>query len=204
MVKYMSNLIADFRDRLAGMKENNAQWDSQSIKEVDVEEIILNLENVEKEIDAAKITLQRKRAEGRKLVAKYAVQLDKIDCLAEGMHIEEKVKLSVYGISTRKSRSTQKNPDKVFITDIIDNVDGVGYIISFKKIKNADRYEIERGIASNPDDIILETPYPFYKTTTKVKVVDTHIEKGKRYFYRVRAINSAGSGEWSEPVSRIQ
>ena len=38
----------------------------------------------------------------------------------------------------------------------------------------------------------------------KLSFVDDDVEKGTRYFYRFRGLNSNGSGEWSEPVSRVQ
>ena len=43
-----------------------------------------------------------------------------------------------------------------------------------------------------------------YKTTTKTPFVDDDVFKGVRYFYKVRAINAAGEGPWSEAVSRVQ
>jgi hypothetical protein len=47
--------------------------------------------------------------------------------------------------------------------------------------------------------MVMAPPYSFLKSTSKITITDDHIEKGRRYFYRVRVVNARGCGEWSKP-----
>jgi len=58
------------------------------------------------------------------------------------------------------------------------------------------------GANASVTDIIPEMK--LYKTTTKTLVSDHDIPKGIRLFYKVRAVNAAGPGPWSEAVSKVQ
>lgn len=43
-----------------------------------------------------------------------------------------------------------------------------------------------------------------YKNSGKLKVIDNSIQKGVRYFYRIRGVNNKGTGAWSDTISRVQ
>ena len=90
------------------------------------------------------------------------------------------------------------------ITSIVDDSDGEGFVVTWLSVPEADHYEIEKGVAAAITDMVLAPPFPFLKSTSKITITDDDVEKGRRYFYRVRAVNAAGTGEWSEPVNRVQ
>ena len=82
-------------------------------------------------------------------------------------------------------------------------MDGDGFIIKVARLKDAYNYEFEKAVADNATDIIT-TNFVYFKSSTKTKIIDDVVEKGKRYFYRYRGVNSKGVGEWSEAVSCVQ
>jgi len=169
-----------------------------------VEALIDELEKGQAKIDSATNALQQAREAAHALTDTINVKIKQIDSFAEGIHALEPSKLNEYGIETRKGKSVKAVPAKAMINGITDEPDGVGFIINFLKIAEADHYEIEKGVALNADDKVLSPPYPFLKSTTKTTIYDDDVAKGKRYFYRVRGINASGAGGWSEPVSRVQ
>jgi hypothetical protein len=59
-------------------------------------------------------------------------------------------------------------------------------------------------VAADAADVNTIPAFLHLATSRKLKYTDDAVEKGKRYFYRIRAINNQGAGEWSEPVSRVQ
>jgi hypothetical protein len=204
MVKYISNLVIILKGKISGMKDNAEKWQSLPVTIVEMEGYVKKLEEAEARIDTAANELRQARAAGRNLAAEINLKAGQVDSLAEGIHALELVKLSEYGIGTRKGKSSKPVPGKAIISSIADEFNGAGFIVTFIKLAHADHYEVERGVAPNADDKVLETPFPFLKSTTKTIVNDDDVEKGKRYFYRVRGVNAAGHGAWSEPVSRVQ
>lgn len=204
MVKYIHNLVQELKNRLAGMKANDEKWVNQSVSITEVEDIIQHLQKQESKMDAIETELQKERAIARKIVETYKVKLKQVDNLASGIHFEEPVKLSQYGLKQKKTVKTKSVPEKIIILSIVDDTDGEGFVIKWKRQPKADYYEIERGISPNIQDLILTPPYPFLKTSTKTTTSDKKVEKGIRYFYRVRGVNRFGAGEWSEPVNKTQ
>jgi hypothetical protein len=186
------------------MKANAEKWQNQPITVVELEGYIKKLEDAEASIESTANALQQFREAGRNLVEEITVKVGQVDSFAEGIHALEQAKLMEYGIEGRKDKSSKPIPVKAVINSIADEPDGVGFIVTFLKLAGADHYEVEKGMAPNADDKVLAPPYPFLKSTSKTVVYDDDIVKGKRYFYRVRGINAAGSGAWSEPVSRVQ
>lgn len=65
--------------------------------------------------------------------------------------------------------------------------------ISFKKSKNAKRYEIYRSAKKS-------SKYKKIKTVKTNKYTDKKVKTGKRYYYKVRAVNSAGKSPFTKPV----
>lgn len=205
MTKYIHELIHKFKSRKSGMKNNAAKWTGQPVTEADIDGHVKELEDIDKLIEAAKDALQQQRALARKMRNDKQKDLNQVDSLAEGLHKDDPEKLSDYDIELPKPGEAKPVPDKAVIISIVDDVDGEGFVINIKAQANiAEHYEIERGIAPSPEDNVLVTPYPFLTSTKKSNYLDDDVLPGKRYFYRVRAINSAGAGEWSEPVSAVQ
>ncbi len=187
------------------MQKNAAKWAGQPVSVADIDGHIGNLEDIDKEIEDAKDALQQQRELARKMRNDKQKDLDQVDSLAIGLHKDDPEKLSDYDIKLRKEGEAKPVPDKAVIESIEDDVDGEGFVINIKPQSGiAGHYEIERGIAPSPEDNVLATPYPFLKSTKKASYLDDDVLPGKRYFYRARAINSTGPGEWSEPVSAVQ
>jgi Asp-tRNA(Asn)/Glu-tRNA(Gln) amidotransferase A subunit family amidase len=204
MIKYIQSIINEFKSRIAGMKANPEKWTNQEVTVTIVEGYIKDLEDQSETIEAAESALQKARDAGHKLEESLLVKLKQVDNLAYGIHATETVKLGDYGLSVRKAGSSKPVPGKCMISSIVDDADGEGFVVSWGTIAEADHYEIEKGVAAAITDMVLAPPYPFLKSTSKTTVTDDDIEKGRRYFFRVRAVNAAGSGEWSEPVNRVQ
>lgn len=65
--------------------------------------------------------------------------------------------------------------------------------ISFKKSKNAKKYEIYRSTKKS-------SKYKKIKTVKSNKYTDKKVKTGKRYYYKVRAINSSGKSPFTKLV----
>lgn len=204
MIKYILDMIQQLKSRKAGMTANPDKWKNQPVSPTDLENYVTQLETASAEIDKAEALLQQKRENGRQLVETLSKKVKQVDSLATGIHADEPVKLNEYGIAAKKAKTSRSVPPKASIKSIVDDSDGEGFVVILKKLPTADHYEIEKGVSTDNSVMVLPPPYPFLKTTTKITIVDDDIIKGKRYFYRVRGVNTAGPGEWSEPVSRVQ
>jgi hypothetical protein len=90
------------------------------------------------------------------------------------------------------------------IKNIVDDYDGIGFIVELEGLKEADSYEVQRGAGATAANVNTIPVFSYLRNVRKLSFVDDDIEKGTRYFYRFRGLNSNGSGEWSEPVSRVQ
>jgi len=204
MLKYIQKTIDSLKGISSGIKKNPEKWASLPVNATEFDEAALTLEKADAEINSAEQVLEQKREAARKLVDLYTPKLRQAANLAIGIHSGEEIKLSEYGLSVRRESVSHSIPTKSIILGISDESDGIGFIISIATQPEADHYEIERGVAPNVNELVLQPPFPLYKTTLKTAFVDDDVKKGVRYFYRVRAINSAGSGEWSESVNRVQ
>lgn len=65
--------------------------------------------------------------------------------------------------------------------------------ISFKKSKNAKKYEIYRSTMKS-------SKYKKIKTIKSNKYTDKKVKTGKKYYYKVRAVNSSGKSPFTKPV----
>src|SRR5699024_524497 len=73
--------------------------------------------------------------------------------------------------------------------------------VSFKRIRNVWGYEIQIAPeAQKGDELVWEESF---NTTLARGTVLAGLQPGTRYFFRVRAMNGKGTGDWSEPVSTI-
>ena len=204
MVLYVQKIINIINSRIAGMKANPQKWANQEVTALELEEEVTALSTQSAKMDTAENALQNEQAVTRSMVDALAAKQKKVDNLAIGLHSEEPLKLSNYGIPLRKTNTVKPVPSKVMVTTITDDEDGDGFVITWQKVAGAVRYEIERGVSTNTGDLSVIPPFALFKSTSTISVKDEDIQKGIRYFYRVRALNAAGAGEWSAPVHRVQ
>lgn len=202
--KYIQDQITEFKKRKKGIKNNTEVWTGLPISIEEIDAHIKELEERDQKISDALNVAQQEREKARVLVSKRKKNLEQIDNFAIGLHKDSTEKLNEYGIKTLGRSKATVYPHKTVIQNIIDDFDGEGFIIQIAPGNRADYYEVERGTVDHVSTQILEPPYPFLRTTKKLKFVDNNVVKGVRYFYRARAINTMGSGEWSEPMSRVQ
>lgn len=74
-------------------------------------------------------------------------------------------------------------------------------VVSFKKVKNAWAYEIQWAQeAQKGDELVWEENV---STTVSRGTVIGNLQAGIRYFFRIRAMNGKGTGDWTEPASTI-
>ena len=206
MTKYIQDLASTLSERKAGIKKNAALWANQPVTETMVNDKMKELTKLDEEITETENLLQQKQTAARELVEQTEDGiLAQIDNLATGLHTANPEKLNEYGIKPRKPSQAKPLPAKAVIQNIEDDSDGEGFVITIVSQRGVvDFFEIQKAMAANADDKVLAPPYPFYKSTKKLKITDDEVLAGKRYFYRVRGVNATGKGEWSEPVSRVQ
>ena len=149
------------------------------------------------------LVLQQVIDTARTKVLSFQPLINKATKVAVGIHADEELKLSDYGIKSRKAASAKSLPEKAVISKIEDDFDGEGFILTVTNIVEAEYYEWQKAIGTNGEDLV-NSPFPFFKTSKKTNFVDDEVPRGKRCFYRVRGVNTAGTGEWSEAVSKVQ
>jgi len=205
MIKYLRDISERIKLLLSGMKTHSALWIGQPESEVTVEAKLKILEDKETEIINTKELLSRLSAEARMLQVELGNFADGIENLARGLHKDTPEKLAEYGIAYGKPRKHSSPPAMVLTVVLKDDTDGEGFIVSVQKADpDAENYEFEKGISTNPADINHIPAMSHLKITSKMSFVDNDIIKGSRYWYRVRPINRKGVGPWSEATSRVQ
>lgn len=202
--KYIQEQITEFKKRKNGIVNNTEIWNGLPVGIEDIDAYIKELEESDQKISDALTVAQQEREKARALVSARKKDLEQIDNFAMGLHKDSTEKLIQYGIKTMGSGKVTTYPHKTVIQSIVDDFDGEGFIIQIAPGNRANYYEVERGTVDDVSTQILAPPYPFLRTTKKLKFVDDNVVKGVRYFYRARAINTMGPGEWSEPISRVQ
>lgn len=210
MTKYIEEQIDELKKRKNGIVKNADKWVNMPVTIDIIDDGIKKLEDLDKSIDDGLQLVQQRRELARKEIEEQKKTIDQIDNFAFGLHKENPEKLNEYGLSAQSQKGAgggSKNhsvPAKVVIDSIVDDYDGIGFIVQLSKTEGAEYYEVQRGRSDDPKTLVLAPPYPFLRTVKKLKFTDDDIVKGQRYFYCVRAVNRNGAGEWSEPLSRVQ
>ncbi len=210
MAKYIEDQIAELKKRKNGIVKNADKWVNMPIKDVIIDAMIKTLGDLGKSIEDSVQELQQRRDLAHKEIENQKKTLDQIDNFAYALHADSSEKLNEYGLSAQAQKGGGGGskrlpiPAKVVIESITDDDDGVGFIVRLGSIDDVEHFEVQRGQSEDPKALVLPPPYPFLRTVKKLKFTDDDIEKGQRYFYRVRAINRSGAGEWSEALSRVQ
>lgn len=204
MLKVVRKLIDGLSDLAKGMKANSGIWANQVVTEPQVQAAIADLQAKSDAVEAAERALDRARLELNATVEKHQLIETQVEKLAEGIHAAEPHKLVDYNMDLPSARKAKAAPAKTVVDKIEDDDDGVGFVVVFQPLADAEGFEIERSEGQPADTLVLAPPYKFLRTIQKLKFTDDDVEKGKRYFYRARAYNRRGYGAWSEPVSRVQ
>ncbi len=204
MVKYLSDSISRLKELLNGMLKNPEIWTKPDETPEAVQSKITGLEVVSKTLEDAQENLTLTQVNARRAQADAAKFADDLENSAIAYHKSDQVKLSVYGIELRKPRTKRTSPTSTIYAKLQDDTDGQGFIVSTIADPNADQYEWQKGMAADASKTDVIPDMKLFKSTTKLTFVDDDVQKGVRYFYRVRAINTAGEGPWSEAVSRVQ
>jgi len=98
------------------------------------------------------------------------------------------VAMVVVGTAVEVSAAS-KGPSKVTITSV-KSVDYNAVKVTWKKAKNAKKYEVYRATSKNGS-------YKKVKTTTARSYTNTKLVTGKKYYYKVRAVNGKKKGSFS-------
>ncbi len=204
MVKYLSDAIFRLKDLLNGMLKNPEKWTKPDETPETVQAQITILENSSKAIDEAKETLSIVQVNARRALAASGKFADDMENSAIAYHKSDAVQLNAYGIRLRKPRSKRTSPVEALHVRLQDDIDGQGFIVSTTPDSNADQYEWYKGAGADASTTNIVPELKLFKTTTRLTFVDDNVQKGVRYFYRVRAVNTAGEGPWSEAASRVQ
>ena len=204
MQKNIQELINELKDLKKGIHKYNTQWAGVPVTEAMIDAAIASLEAKGNAIDSAKALVSQTQLEGRIAVELYIVLADQATTLAEGIHINEQGKLADYNLAITTGKKAKNIPAKAVIESLTDDSDGVGFVVKCQVLDEVIGFEIEKSDPVDSTLLVLAPPYKHLRNITKLIYVDDEVEKGKRYFYRIRGYNRRGYGEWSEPVSRVQ
>ena len=201
---YLQKLRNRFVGLLNGVTIHAADWAGQAETPVTIQANIDQVDTIQSEINALEDQLSQKKKEGRALETELNLTADTIENKAIGFHTSNPEVLNDYDIKLRKPREKRPVPTAVLVPVLKDDVDGEGFIVSNEVDTDADKYEWEKGIATDATDLNTVPPMQHFKITSKITFIDDDVMPGKRYFYRLRAFNTSGNGPWSAPVSRVQ
>lgn len=204
MIKYISETSARLKNEKRGIENNPVLWQNQPYTPASIQQRIDLLDAKEAELEKSKEHMATLQAEAHVLSNECEEYADRVESIAIGLEGNSAEKLLPYGIKLRKTLTKKPAPSKNLIPGIQDDTDGIGFILSTPTDPDADNYEWQKGMGTDPTktDVIPELKY--FTITAKTSFVDDDVPKGVRVFYRVRAINRAGQGPWSEAVSRVQ
>jgi len=203
-MKYLSDLAKGLKALMNGIVKNVSLWAAENITAAAVQQIIDEIITKEAEVAELKRLLSVKSMEARTLQDKASQLNTKLENFAYAIHTDTPEKLVDYGLQPRKGPKPKNVPVQKPTVTLEDDTDGVGFIISTIKDADATMYEWYKGIAADASKTDVIPAMMLYKTTQKISFVDDDVVKGQRVFYKVRAVNPAGVGPWSEPVSKVQ
>jgi hypothetical protein len=117
-----------------------------------------------------------------------------VDLTAAG----DESKIMSAGMNVRSQRSPQATPDQVANVSVTAG-DSAGELdLQWDPSQNAKSYEVH----VSPDPVT-NASWNSQPSVTKSKTVVSGMASGTRVWSRVRAINSAGQGAWSSPISKV-
>jgi hypothetical protein len=208
-LKFMEVTIVRLKAFKSGISGNATAWAGQEDTPTTVQAHIDALEAADADIASLETLLTQKRQAAKVLAKQKEAVADAIELRVKGIHATATSKWPEYGVddpnaAAAAAKGTRPVPEKGDIKNIMDDYDGIGFIVELEGLKEADSYEVQRGAGANAADVNTIPAFSYLRNVRKLSFVDDDVEKGIRYFYRLRGINSQGLGEWSEPVSRVQ
>ncbi len=205
-ITYLKKIIDKLKAQKIGLENNNAAWVGQPETPAAIQLHIDELQTLNDDIAALKIQLKQKLLAARQLAKTKTTVANAQELKIKGIHASETEKWREYGVSKPALRTKGKRPvpTKGIIENIMNDKDGAGFIIKCRRLKDAYSYEFEKAVSENASDDKHIPAFSHFKSSTKTKLVDDDVEKGKRYFYRYRGVNSKGFGEWSTSISAVQ
>lgn len=208
-LNYVTAIINRLKALKTGITTNAAAWVGQADTPATTQAHIDALETADAEIVALENQVSQKRTALKAVTHSKSDVADAIELRAKGIHANASSKWIDYGLTDPNNaadagRVARPLSNKGIIKTVIDDYDGIGFIVEWEKLADAETYEVERGEAANSTDVNTIPAFKHLVSIRKIKYTDDEVEKGKRYFYRMRGINARGAGEWSEPVSRVQ
>jgi hypothetical protein len=207
-LKFLEAPIQRLKSFKNGISGNSSAWTGQPDTPASTQAHIDALENADAEISDLETQLTQKRQAAKLLAQQKNDVADAIELRVKGIHAADSSKWIEYGLTDPNAatagRSSRPVPAKGVVENIADDYDGVGFIVSIRQLADADSYEVQRGAGANAADVNTIPAMNYLRNVRKLNFVDDDVEKGIRYFYRYRGINTTGVGEWSEPVSRVQ
>jgi hypothetical protein len=204
MIKYLADPCTRLTKLKQGMEANPTVWQNQPETPAKVQIKIDLLTVKEKELEDLKELMVTRQAEAHTLSNESEEYADRLESITIGLEGNSVEKLNPYGITLRKTPEKRSAPANVLHPTIVDDTDGIGFIVTTTVDGVADNYEWQKGISTDATKMDLIPEMKFFKMTAKASFVDDDVPKGVRVFYRVRAINRAGQSPWSEVVSRVQ
>lgn len=99
------------------------------------------------------------------------------------------VGLACFGISGEDVAAAVKKPAKVKTVSVA-NINYDTLKITWSKAANAKKYQVFRAVSKNGK-------YKKIVTTTKLSYINKKLTTGKKYFYKVRAVNGVRYGDFS-------
>ena len=204
MIVYLEKLRNRLLGLLNGVKSHSTEWAGQAETPATIQANIDTVDKIQEEISTLEDQLSQKKKEARHIELQLGLVADTIENKAIGFHTANPDVLNDYDIKLRKPAVKKPVPGKVLIPELKDDVDGQGFIVSTQVDPDADKYEWEKGVAIDPQDLNTIPKMLHFRNTSKTIFVDDIVAPGVRYFYRVRAFNASGDGAWSAAVSRVQ
>lgn len=204
MLKYISSAVDRLTKQKNGIDQNADTWQNQPITSAMLQEKIDELTTQQKSIDDKSLELATLKTQAHTSSADGEKLADRVEALTMGLEGNNPEKLLAYGITPRKAQVKRNEPTQVLHPEISDDTDGEGFILSTLADPLADLYEWEKGTGADPSKTDIIPEMKLFKSIVKSSFVDDDVPKGVRIFYRVRAVNAAGAGPWSEAVSRVQ
>ncbi|HVN48809.1 MAG TPA: hypothetical protein VMU30_08315 [Bacteroidota bacterium] len=204
MIKYLDDLRNRLKQRKAGIVKHLALWNAQSITGDLLDQKIAQVDAADAAIDSAKKALSDSYAAARTVQDALEQFLTKVDNNAVAIHTDDPDSLNDYGIAGRKDNKPKPVPSEKLLVTVEDDIDGFGFILTTTADDNATMYEWYKGVSADASKADAIPSMLLFKTTQKLSFVDDDVVKGQRTWYKVRAVNAAGAGPWSDPANRVQ
>lgn len=204
MVKYLKQIYDGLSALKSGIQNNSGQWTGQPDTPASVQADMDAIKDIDDKIKALKTALKLRQQQAKALAADLKTKVEASQNRARGIHAAEPQKLREYNIAVENGIQKRTVPLKGQVEFVKYDTDGEGFKLKAARLEQADFYEWQRGVLPDGQSTVMQPPFPHWCSVRKQKVTDNEVQRGVRYFYRVRGVNSAGPGEWSEPVSGIQ